>query len=147
MFEIMEESLLVCCQNSRIAKVNKCRFHHLKTDCCCHNSFLFFCRLSVLSQRILPVFRAMLPIASTPWKASLIGFSYHKINKAITMCGHNRKLATTKSASTKWYKVRWVKTMTATEKCKYNSKMAFFSIHETKGFEIQRASDCRVLKI
>ena len=41
-------------------------------DCWCFNS-----------ERILPVFRAMLPIASTPWEASLTEFSYHKINKAI----------------------------------------------------------------
>ena len=53
-------------------KVNRCRFHFLKMDCRCHNSFLLFCRLLVLSERTVASFGAMLPVASTPWKASTL---------------------------------------------------------------------------
>ena len=38
-------------------KVNRCRFHFLKMDCHCHNSFLLFCRLLVPSERTVASFR------------------------------------------------------------------------------------------
>ena len=38
-------------------KVDRCRFHFLKIDCRCHNSFLLFCRLLVLSERTVASFR------------------------------------------------------------------------------------------
>ena len=49
----MEERLSFCL-NSQNAKVNRCRFHYLKnwfvTSCC--NSFLLYCQLLVLSEKM-----------------------------------------------------------------------------------------------
>ena len=71
--QIMEESLLFCCQNSQNAKENRCRFRNLKNGLSLsqYYSFHLFWCLSVLSERnqMSPFFQTMLPVTSTPWKA------------------------------------------------------------------------------
>ena len=67
-----ESVKLFGCQNSQYTKVNVCSFHYLKkwivavtilssfsVDCWC------------FGKRLSPVFWAMSPVSSTPWKVSL----------------------------------------------------------------------------
>ena len=44
-------SLLTKCKSEQMP------LHYLKMDCRCHNSFLIFCQLSVLSERIVVRFQ------------------------------------------------------------------------------------------
>ena len=71
--ELTEKSLLLLCQSSQNAKVNRFCFLFLekKIDCCCQNSFLFFCQLlSVLPEKTVASFRPMLPVTLVKVKKS-----------------------------------------------------------------------------
>ena len=61
-------------------KVNRCRFHFLKMDCRCHNSFLLFCRLLVLSERTVPSFRLHVAFRFYPLEGLNIATCYHANN-------------------------------------------------------------------
>ena len=61
-------------------KVNTCRYHFLKMDCRCHNSFLLFCRLLVLSERTVPSFWCRVAFRFYPLEGLNIATCYHANN-------------------------------------------------------------------
>ena len=61
-------------------KVNRCRFHFLKMDCHCHNSFLLFCRLLVPSERTVASFRRHVAFRFYPLEGLNIATCYHANN-------------------------------------------------------------------
>ena len=76
----MDENLLFRYLNSQKAKENRCRFVFLKMDCHCHNSFLLFCRLLVLSERTVDSFRGHVAYPFYPSEDLNIATCYHANN-------------------------------------------------------------------